>query len=156
MTQWKNLKTTPSLPGRRSQSMRWAVFTGAILYWWQMRDWGPVTKLRCRGRGWGSGWKTAVFHNYLTPSPPPRNFVTGPQSLICHQYKMAPVNTAHRIDWDRRLRRPDHPIRPGSLYSPRFPQKIQGPQSAFSSVTSHPLGESGDMLPLGKFEVWFP
>ena len=30
---------------RRSQSMRWTVFEGAILYWWQMGDWGLVTKL---------------------------------------------------------------------------------------------------------------
>ena len=38
------------------------------------------------------------------PLPPPRNFVTGPQSPMCHQYKMAPLNV-HRIDWDRSLRR---------------------------------------------------
>ena len=50
----------------------------AFLYWWQMGDWGLVTKLRGGGRG--------------------RNFVTSPQSPTCHQYKMAPVNAVHRID----------------------------------------------------------
>ena len=39
------------------------------------------------------------------PVPPPRHFVTSPQSPICHQYKMAPVNTVHRTDWDRQLRK---------------------------------------------------
>ena len=33
----------------------WTVFTGAILYWWQMGDWGLVTKLWGGGRGWGEG-----------------------------------------------------------------------------------------------------
>ena len=33
------------------------------------------------------------------PVPPRRHFVTRPQSPICHQYKMAPLNV-HRIDWD--------------------------------------------------------
>ena len=35
--------------------MRWTVFTGAILCWWQMRDWGLMTKLWCGGEGVGSG-----------------------------------------------------------------------------------------------------
>ena len=34
-----------------------------------------------------AGWKTTCLH----PLPPPPNFVTSPQSPICHQYKMAPV-----------------------------------------------------------------
>ena len=49
-------------------------------------DWGLVTKLR-------------------GAPPPHRNFVTSPQSSICHQYKMAPVNAVYRIYWDRQLRR---------------------------------------------------
>ena len=36
------------------------------------------------------------------PTPPPHKFVTSPQSPICHQYKMAPVNTIQ----PRRLRPP--------------------------------------------------
>ena len=38
-----------SLRSWQSHSMRWTVVTGAILYWWQMGDWGLVTKL------WGGG-----------------------------------------------------------------------------------------------------
>ena len=52
-----------SLRSWGSQSMRWRVFTGAMLYWWQMGDWGLVTKLRGKGRGWGSG--------QTEPLPPP-------------------------------------------------------------------------------------
>ena len=43
-------------------------------------------KITVWGRGWGSG--ETPTHNL---------FVTSPQSSTCHQYKMAPVNTVHRI-----------------------------------------------------------
>ena len=52
------------------------------------------------GRGWWTGLSPLPH-----PLPPPRNFVTSPQSPICHQYKMAPVNIVHRIDRDLQLRR---------------------------------------------------
>ena len=48
---------------------------------------------------WGRGG--VVPHSLL----PHRNFVTSTQPPICHQYEMAPVDTLHRIDWDRQLRR---------------------------------------------------
>ena len=41
------------------------------------------------------------------PHPLPHHviFVTSPQSPICHQYKMLPVNTVPRTDWDHQLHR---------------------------------------------------
>ena len=51
----------PSSVAGGSESMRWTD-TGAILYWWQMGDWGLVTKLRGRATGWRSSER---------PSPPP-------------------------------------------------------------------------------------
>ena len=52
-------------------------------------------KIMVRGRGWGSVQPTTTLH----PLPLHHNFVTSPQSSICHQYKMAPVKTvrAHRL-----------------------------------------------------------
>ena len=61
--------------------------------------------LRCMGMCAAPLLARDVERPVPTPSPPHRNFVTGPQSPICHQFKMAPVNTVHRIDWDRQLRR---------------------------------------------------
>ena len=64
-------------------------------------------------RAWERGWHNPCCDlapgrwPFPHPVPPPRIFVTSPQSPICHQYKMAPVstvNTVHRIDWDRQLR----------------------------------------------------
>ena len=74
--------------------MRWTVFTGAILYWWQMGDWGLMTKLQCGGGG-GGVVKDLFFQPATTPHPlpPHHNFVISPQSPICHQW------------WDRQLRR---------------------------------------------------
>ena len=59
-------RTQLSPRSRRSQSMRWTVFTGAILYWWQMGDWGLVTKLRSGERGWGltASTETASYAGY--------------------------------------------------------------------------------------------
>ena len=61
--------------------------------------------LRCMGMCAAPLLARDVERPVPTPSPLHRNFVTGPQSPICHQFKMAPVNTVHRIDWDRQLRR---------------------------------------------------
>ena len=66
----------------------------------------------------GGRWKTeGQWQNYGTggvgegvvstitpPLPLHCNFVTSPQSPICHQYKMVNQN-AHCIDWGRQLRR---------------------------------------------------
>ena len=52
------------------------------------------------------------------PVPSPSNVVTGPQPPICHQYKMAPVNTVHRIDWDRQLRRLRFQLIDQVIYTP--------------------------------------
>ena len=54
---------------------------------------------------WGRVGSVQVSLTTPPPPSPARNFVTSPQSPISHQYKMAPVNTVHRIDWDRQLRR---------------------------------------------------
>ena len=79
------LDSKSSLRSWRSHSMQWTL-RGAILYWWQMGDWGPVTKSR------DGGGREGVVKDPV-PLPLHRNFVTSPQSPICHQYKMAPVNT---------------------------------------------------------------
>ena len=92
----------PWLKRKEHHSMRRTAFTGAILYWWQMGDWGLVTKLRRGGRVWGRVNPQPLLH----PLPRPRNFVTSPQSPICpYSYEMAPVNAVHRIEWDCQLRR---------------------------------------------------
>ena len=55
------------------------------------------TSDKITGRGEGMGIVAS------TTSPPPLNFVSSPQSPICHQYKMAPVSSP-RIDWDRQAK----------------------------------------------------
>ena len=83
---------------------------GAILDWWQ-------TRLRASGkiRGGDGG----SDH----PLSPPRNFITSPQSPICHQYKMAPaVNglAVHRLDCDRELRGPTRELQEISVTKTRW------------------------------------
>ena len=64
--------------------------------------------IRLRMNAYAFVYEAKLDENSLNPSPPPpphRHFVTSPQSPICHQFKMASVNTFHRFDWDRQLRR---------------------------------------------------
>ena len=68
------------------------------------------------GGGGGRVVKDRGLSTLPGPLPPHRNFVTSPQSPICHQYKMAPVKTAHRIDWDRQLRRLLSPVLTRTIY----------------------------------------
>ena len=82
---FKKVHAVGSLRSWRSQPMRWTVFTGAILNWWQMGDWGLVTKLRCGGKGsrpWtlctastetASYAGSAVACNDASPLETPRN-----------------------------------------------------------------------------------
>ena len=70
-----------------------------------MGDWGLVTKLWCEGRGGEWLWVEDQAATTLNPPTHTIIFVTSPQSPICHQYKMEPVNAVYRIDWDRQLRR---------------------------------------------------
>ena len=50
-------KEMPAWIGFAKAELEWSgaglPLSRAILYWWQMGDWGLVTKLRGAGRGWG-------------------------------------------------------------------------------------------------------